>query len=475
MGVCLSPDTIRLRLTEWRNLKRLHAKARERVTELEEENRGLKEENKALRERLAGLEDKIERQEEAIGKLREMLFVRHAPRSRTRRPPPPVPRTAPSYRRPAPAVITERKTLALTACPRCENPVGTPQSSRTRIIEDIVLHPEPRITAWTITRHYCASCRTLVEGAVPGVMPKATFGPNVTTLVILARYRWNLPYQKIADVLALSYGLALSEGEIAHLLETAASLVGSKWGAITAAVKAGTVVHCDETGWYIDGEKAWVHVFSTEAATLYEITDTRGKGVAARALGEDFAGTRISDCLPNYKNLPGAHQICWAHLTREAQENAERRPEQREREALRETLDTIYAKLRAVTMMDVWDAALAARTKARCEEMTQRLFRRRWRDLPSRRLVLRMRDFSSALFTCLDREGVPPDNNEAERCLRKLVVQRKIMGGSRAPPHALIHAKLMSVLETLRKEGGDLLANLQSLLRHGIALQLSRQ
>lgn len=69
--------------------------------------------------------------------------------------------------------------------------------------------------------------------------------------------------------------------------------------------------------------------------------------------------------------------------------------------------------------------------------------------------------------------GIAPDNNHAERVLRKVVVQRKISGGNRSPTHAIIHAKLMSVIETLRLEDGDFVASLSQLLQAGIAKELS--
>ncbi len=94
----------------------------------------------------------------------------------------------------------------------------------------------------------------------------------------------------------------------------------------------------------------------------------------------------------------------------------------------------------------------------------KKLQRQTWYDDTCQRLLKRLVDYSQALFTCLDVPDVPPDNNLAERVLRKLVVQRKISGGNRSPTHALAHAKLMSVIETLRLEGNDLLGGLQTIL-----------
>ncbi len=113
--------------------------------------------------------------------------------------------------------------------------------------------------------------------------------------------------------------------------------------------------------------------------------------------------------------------------------------------------------------LGMYEVEDAARVHRRCDQRVARLARHSWQDPPSRRLVERLVDFYHALFTCLSEPGIPPDNNHAERVLRKIVVQRKISGGNRSPTHASIHAKLMSVLETFRLEGGELLPKLQTL------------
>lgn len=472
MAFHLSEPTIRSRLVEWMNLKKLHKAARERVEALLEELKQLKGRLIATQEENETLKEELRKRGETIEKLQKLLFERHAPRTRMVRERIPVPRTAASYRRPAPVSVTERKTISLRTCPDCNERVSCAQSSRTRIVEDIVLHPEPLATEWTITRHFCMHCKKLVEGDVPGILPHATLGPGVLTLVTIGRFRWNLPYAKIRDVLSLSYGLTVSDGEIARLLATSGKLVGPKWQEIVEAIRLGKRVHCDETGWWVDGEKAWAHVFSSGEATLYAIHDTRGKGVAEKALGNDFAGVRITDCLPNYKNLPGSHQICWAHLTREAFENQEREPNT-ERRLLSRELNAIYSRLRKET--DQWEKDSAQRAKRWCEKKLDALLARSSHDPPSRRLMERLQNFRPALFTCLDHSGVPSDNNEAERSLRKLAVQRKISGGSRSWKHAGIRATVMSVIETLKKENDDVLAGLQTLIQNGIAARLSNQ
>jgi len=364
-------------------------------------NHKLEEKVEEQADEIAQLKKQLQKEKDANKKLRALLFKRNQPKTRTQREQPKVPRSAASYRRPK-VTPTEHKTLVLECCPNCSLPVTNPVSSRQRIVTDIVINPDPTITAWTINRYYCGNCNKQVEAKLPGVLAKAQLGPGVLTVVVIARYRWNLPYAKIIDHLKLSYGLAVSKGEIAHLLEVAAKLVGPKWQEIIQAVKVGRTVHADETGWYIDGQKVWMHTFATEHVVLYEVATTRGKGIATNALGEGFNGTLITDCLGNYKNLPGLHQICWAHITREAYENLERKPYNKERAALAPVLNQIYADLRSVTNAEIWDDTLAKQTRAACQAAVTSLVKQKWRDERSRLLVNRLEDYQDALFTCLN-------------------------------------------------------------------------
>lgn len=435
---------------------------------LERENERLREENAEQNAQIHDLESRLKKLEDANAHLKRLLFARKGPRplaeERLAQPCGKKPGAA-GFQRPLPAPeeVTETRALVLETCPRCAAPVSAPVSAYTRTIEDIVLNPQRSVVQWEIARHWCRRCRQLVHGTVPGVLQKTRLGPNVLTYVVIAKYRLNLPYGKIVDSLQLCFGLSVSEGEIATLLDRASRLVGPVWAQITEAVKAGNAVHCDETGWFINGEKVWAWAFATEDAVLYEIADSRGRHVAAEALGPDFSGTRITDGLAVYATLPGTHQLCWAHLTREAREMAERDPEDTERQELQRALSAIYADLRAVARPESWSPRDAARVRRRCERTIARLLAHSWQEPGCRQLVERLRRFRGALFTCLTADGIPPDNNHAERVLRKLVVQRKISGGSRSPVHAEAHARLMSVLETFRLEGGDLVGKLQVL------------
>lgn len=68
------------------------------------------------------------------------------------------------------------------------------------------------------------------------------------------------------------------------------------------------------------------------------------------------------------------------------------------------------------------------------------------------------------LLYCLKDPEISPDNNLAERALRPLVIQRKIMGGNRSPQGAQTQEVNLSVIETLRMEGQNLFSAMKQLV-----------
>ena len=94
-----------------------------------------------------------------------------------------------------------------------------------------------------------------------------------------------------------------------------------------------------------------------------------------------------------------------------------------------------------------------------------------WTDSHSLRLVKRLRNYENYLFTFLEREGIPFDNNHGERLIRPAVILRKNSYGNRSEQGADCQAVLMSIFRTLRQRGHDpmrtLIQSVTELLRTG--------
>jgi hypothetical protein len=82
----------------------------------------------------------------------------------------------------------------------------------------------------------------------------------------------------------------------------------------------------------------------------------------------------------------------------------------------------------------------------------------------AQRLAERLKRHWSEWFTFLSHPEVKPDNNDAERALRPIVVHRKVSGGARSDWGAKLVAQMFSFLETVRLQGKDVIEQLCELL-----------
>ncbi|MHA1438979.1 MAG: IS66 family transposase [Promethearchaeota archaeon] len=70
-------------------------------------------------------------------------------------------------------------------------------------------------------------------------------------------------------------------------------------------------------------------------------------------------------------------------------------------------------------------------------------------------LLKRCNKYEKMLFTYLKYEGMPPDNNKAERDLRPFVVQRKRSGGFKSPEVMRHYVIYLSLYMTCKLNGKD--------------------
>lgn len=349
---------------------------------------------------------------------------------------------APGFHRPKPRPeeITERHTYTLTRCPSCRGPVGQAVDQVIKYEEDIILVPQKSVKEFTITRHWCPKCETYMKS--PQVPPISRIGLNTLGYILYARYRLRLPLERIKESLADLHSLQISEGEIVAKLQEAEVMFGQDYEAIKELVHQAKAVYADETGWRMDGQHWWLWAFVTERGIQYLLEDTRGKGVAEKALGDKTNRIIISDGYIAYKNLPGDKQQCWVHLLRVAKLHAP---------PLYQSLAILYHKL----LLEL-ERPPKQRDKTHFGKKLAALADQKASNHGELKIQARIQRDQISLLTCLDYEGILPENNTAERAIRPQVVMRKIFGGSRSLNGARAHAVNTSVIATMQKQNPHL-------------------
>ena len=441
---------------------------KEKSDRLEKENQDFKKEIQELKERLDEMEKKLNHETEIKEKYRGMLF-KSGKRAESK------PNDKEEKRKPGgqighqgtgrikPEKIDQEKEVYLEKCPYCQSKLNQSSNFYERIVEDIAFSLNTIITKYRVQRQWCSHCQKEVHGTPEGTIENSPFGINTLIWILIQKYSLRLPLESISSSLNIQYNLSVGAGTLQKTLHKLKKKLGSRYQELIEEIRQNKIKHADETGWRINGKNAWCWMFSSPKSILCTIEETRGKGVPQKILGESPPGVLIRDDYGAYKNLDLPQQSCWAHLLRNSKEKEEKNNSSQEMKELHIVLKIMFSEL-----SDIIKQKLSMKKRKELhqiyQEKIQTIINTEYSSSSAQEIQTRINNQNTNLITALLYPGVPLTNNEAERNIRKMVVTRKISGGSRSDRGAATHAVNMSIVQTLARKKESMVSDLRKLL-----------
>jgi transposase len=324
--------------------------------------------------------------------------------------------------------------------------------------------PEPRRVRRRFAVHVgkCRCCGRRHQGRHPFQTSDALgaagcmLGPRAVALATELNKELGLSPQKTAKALA-RFGIRVTAGGVVQAIARQARALEPTYRALIDGVRSSAAVAPDETGWRINGQKAWLWAFAGENVTVYLIAPGRGFEHACEILGEDFSGVLERDGWAPYRRFTAAkHQTCHTHLLRRTGEliadsvAGQARVPHAARRILKDAL-----ALRDQRDQDVIDAEELGLKVTDLNERTDKLLAIRPTHEPNRRLLAHLATEREHMFTFLTEPDVQATNWRAEQALRPAIVNRKNWGGNRTPNGARTQQITMSVIRTARQQDID--------------------
>ena len=347
---------------------------------------------------------------------------------------------------------------APTRCPHCKTnnvAVYDSQELSEHLQEDIV-DGQHHVTLFTHPPARCRDCRRWVQQAGKGEILGSRIGPHVRSMAIYLRNEIGISYRKVSraieDLLGLNFTPAALIGFEKLLAQQTQPLVADIEKKIASTEGP---VHADETYWTLEGDRAYYWVHTTTDYVHFEFETTRSGQVSRNILGEDFAGTLVTDCYSGYEaQSASAKQKCLAHLARTARDwqkltdkrSADYRFFGRIVAWVKKGCD--YARKRVR-----WSNATCRKHRKWLERELVQLQRLKLKHEKAITLQGRIIKHADCWLVFVSDPRVPPTNNLAERTLRPLVIMRKICFGNRSREGGRRLAKIMSVKDTARRHG----------------------
>ena len=481
----LRRDTRKLRVYS-QQLERSITVQKEKNKSIDAENNRLKQRERELEKEITRLKDELEKARITIETYKEMLFQAHKhteveeeqKKKEEKKEISAAPRHTKGkngqkaghkgYGRKKPDRIDQQVDCFLSACPDCGNALKAPVRFHAHTVTDIPHFREmkPIKTEYRIGYQWCGNCHKAVSATPFGVIAGARIGINLFLMILIWRYQLRLPFQKIAEILQMQYGISLSVGGVVGITKKARKFFGKRYDELLVEIRGAPVKHADETTWGMDGMLYWCWIFVTEKSVYYTIEESRGKGVVERILKEAI-GILIRDGYAAYKALSLVQQACLAHLYRKARDAAERKGASEEAKAFFKEIKQFYALL-AEAIQRPFDKKereeLFASYKKDLEKMTTKPYNAQ----DAKKVQTYLKNLGDNILTALLYEHVPLTNNAAEQAARQIVIGRKISGGSRSTEGANTHAVNMSILQTIHKQKLPLFETLESYLMEAL-------
>jgi len=221
------------------------------------------------------------------------------------------------------------------------------------------------------------------------------------------------------------------------------------------------LVHADETTVKLRFTNGYIWIFSSATEVAYVYSCTREGSIPKQHL-TGFTGVLVSDFFSAYDAIECRKQRCIVHLIRDMNDDLRKNPFDAEfklilqefgvlMRSILNTIDRFGLKRRYLNKhwknVDQFYRAILARN-LQSEIAVQ------YRD--------RLNRWKEELFTFLDCDGVPWNNNNAEHAVKQFVAHRKINNGFFTEAGIRRFLILLSVYETCRYREIDFLAFLRS-------------
>src|SRR5450432_187290 len=325
-----------------------------------------------------------------------------------------------------------------------------------------------RIIEYQCHRVICPGCGETTRATVPEEA-QGQFGPQLTALVAYLTVVCRMPRRVVEALLeqVLEIDISLGLGSTQNCWEEASEAVATVCKELEQQLQDEPVLNIDETGWRTNGDKRYLWAFVAAHYIVYTVAVTRSSKVLIAMLGAVFRGILCSDRFSGYlKYHQGQAQFCWAHLKRNFLGVLEL---SKSNEVERFCRDVLAEHARLFRLWRKFRGRQIDRGQLQMRSMKieKRLFGLAERHLDSahkdvRNLANVLYFQLERLFVFVQREGVEPTNNSAERALRTGVQWRKTSFGNRSATGELATARLLTVSETCRLQRLNVLVYLSA-------------
>ena len=273
----------------------------------------------------------------------------------------------------------------------------------------------------------CPTCKTSHPPPMIQRMRNQIFGHQFQSWVVNQRIVLRLPFKAISMQVTDLFNEELGGATVDYFIKRFAIIYAPTEKILLKKILESPVVHADETKLNILGTSQYAWVLTDGSHVIFWQTQTRETTVLQELL-KDYQGILVSDFYGGYDVFSCRQQKCLVHLLRDINEDLWKNPFNQEYEQFVAKVRNLFVPI----FDDVYQYCLRKRHldkhgKAVTLFYEQIINTHSTSDL-TEKYRKRFERYRGSLFTFIEGDGIPWNNNMAERAIRHLAIQRKISG-----------------------------------------------
>jgi len=364
-------------------------------------------------------------------------------------------------------MLPENKVVILEGrpafCVKCEGEKIYKYKKRTKTVYDLKFG-RAGIKRWIVKYHFyryrCWECKTSY-GLEEKPWTRSKYGSELRSYIIYQIIELRLSVQVISQSIKQLFGLNLSGGSVQRQRTYSFQFYKKTYQAILNKMVTGELIHADETKVNIRGKDGYVWVLANLEEVVYFYTETR-EGDTIQTLLQPFVGVLVSDFYNVYDTINCPQQKCLIHLIRDLNDALLKHPYNDEISGMVRDFAMLLKPMVETIERFGLKTRFLRKHKISVESFYDKLSEQNLESEIAINIQKRLRKNFGKLFTFLDYDGVPWNNNNAENAIKVFVKLRNSLEGTSSEKGIHEYLALLSISTTCKYKGVNFLDFLRS-------------
>lgn len=296
----------------------------------------------------------------------------------------------------------------------------------------------------------CPKCTHLYSPRIIASLKNSLYGHSFRSWLVYQRVILRLPLAAIEQSCEVLFSEHLGRSVIGSIFTQFTRQYTRSDRLLLEYILASDFCHVDETKINIHGANQYVFVLTDGRHVIFRLSPTRDTSLV-KSLLQDYDGVLISDFYGGYDAMQCRQQKCWSHLIRDLNDDLWKNP-------FHEEYEQFVAHVRDLVLpifQDVLAFGLKRRFLHKHMKHVDRFYRQHIEVGKGGSEIIvkyqkRFERYRDSLFLFLTEDGIPWNNNMAERAIRHFAVQRKISSTAFSETGATEYLTLLGIAQSCK-------------------------